>query len=373
MQTQAMARHASYWESEVPAPSPPGDLPARADVLVVGAGFMGRWLAYFIGKRARTLNVLVIERDQFSYGASSRNAGFLTCGQASEMLADAAEAGLDIVLETLRMRRQGIALVRQEVPDLPLDECGSTDHDPVTEATRALLPRLNEAAGDDIYSIREACLGGRTQPAVFNRADAGVHPVRLLKLLQQRSPARFAFGVQAEKVADGVARLAMPTGAREVRYGRAFVCVNAFASALDESSPVVPGRGQVIVTSPIETRTDRTLGYLNAGYDYFRFVDGRLLLGGGRHKFRATETTRELAATPQLRGYLQAQAARVLGHDNFAIEHHWAGIMGFVGGAHLGGSPRRRVDASTEHVAGFGGMGVALAPVYAQQIAHEFQ
>lgn len=373
MQTQAMARQSSYWESGLPAHSPPGDLPARVDVLIIGAGFMGRWLAYFLGKRPNAPTVLVIERDGFSYGASSRNAGFLTCGQASEMLADAAEAGLDIVLETLRLRRQGIALVRQEMPDLPLDECGSTDYDPVTDATRELLPILNAAAGDDIYSIRESCLGGTRQPAVFNRADAGVHPVRLLNLLQQRSPARFAFGVQAGTVADGVARLATPTGAREVRYGRAFVCVNAFAAELDASSPVVPGRGQVIVTSPIETRTDRTLGYLNAGYDYFRFVDGRLLIGGGRHKFRQQETTRELAGTEEVRDYLCSAAARVLGHDDFRIEHHWAGIMGFVGGTHLGGSPRRRTDANTEHVAGFGGMGVALAPVYARQIALEFQ
>lgn len=363
-----MPRNPSYWESELPPEAAPAALPARVDVLVVGAGFMGRWLAYFLGKRANPLSVLVLERDRYTYGASSRNAGFLTCGQAGEMLADAAEVGLDAVLETLRLRRHGIALVRREMPGLELDECGSTDYDPVTQATRELLPRLNEAAGDNIYSIREACLAGHTRPAVFNRADAGVHPVRLLKALQQSSPARYAFGAAVRSVADGCAVLA---DGREVRYGRALVCVNAFAYELDASSPVVPGRGQVVVTSPVGTLTDRTLGYLHAGYDYFRFVDGRLLIGGGRHLHRQAETTRELEGTAQLLAYLRSAAARVLGHGDFSVDYHWAGIMGFVGGRHLGGSPRRRVDASTEQVAGFGGMGVALAPVYAQQIAGE--
>ena len=110
-------RRFSYWESELPPePLPPRDLPRRVDRLIVGAGFMGRWLAYFLSKRAQPARTLVIDRDRFSYGASSRNAGFLTCGQVSEMLSDVQHAGIDsredldnMVLGHLRAWRDGHA------------------------------------------------------------------------------------------------------------------------------------------------------------------------------------------------------------------------------------------------------------------------
>lgn len=361
-------RRFSYWESELPPAPLTRELPLRVDVLIVGAGLMGRWLAYFLGKLPKPPRVLVIERDRFSYGASTRNAGFLTCGQISEMMADALESGFEAVLENLRRRREGVAIVRSELPELELDECGSTDYDAVNEETRAFISRINGGLGEPLYSVRAAQLGGEARQDVFNSADAGLHPVRLMRLLQSRSSAEFAFGVQAEQVADGTARLALPGGMHEVRYSRAFLCVNAFARDLDASSQVKPARGQIILTSPVQSRTDRTLGYLDRGYDYFRFVDGRLLIGGGRQHFDS-EATGDLTPTQEVRDYLKQVAARVIGHENWQVEQHWAGVMGFPQGRHIGGNPRRQIDEQTEFIAGFGGMGVALTPAYARQIA----
>ena len=366
-------RRFSYWESELPPePLPARELPRRVDILIVGAGFMGRWLAYFLSKRTQPARILVIDRDRFSYGASSRNAGFITCGQVSEMLADVEHAGQDRVIETFMQRREGIAIAREVLPDFHIDPCGSTDYDPVTDDKLALMAKLNEAAGDEIFSVRAARIGQAVRPCIFNNADGAVHPVKLLRVLQGRaSGAGFEFGVNAVKVKDGVAELETIGGHHELAYGRAFICTNGFASELDSESRVQPGRGQVIVTSKIHTRTDRTLGYLNAGYDYFRFVDERLLIGGGRDKFKTEQNTRELESTGEVCEYLKQVAAEVIGHTDWQVEHQWAGIMGFVAGEHLGGSPRKRLDDKTEAIAGFGGMGVALTPLYAKQIAAE--
>lgn len=366
-------RRFSYWESELPPePLPPRDLPRRVDRLIVGAGFMGRWLAYFLSKRAQPERTLVIDRDRFSYGASSRNAGFLTCGQVSEMLSDVQHAGIDSVVDTFLQRRQGIAIVRREFPDFDIEDCGSTDYDEVTDDKRELLAQLNQAAGEEIYTVRAGRIGNDVRPTVFNKADGALHPVKLMRVLQGRaSSAGFEFGVKALRVAEGKAELETPAGRHELEYGRAFICTNSFAGELDAASDVQPGRGQVIVTSPVRTRTDRTLGYLNAGYDYFRFVDDRLLLGGGRDRFKAEHGTRELRPTEEVREYLKQVAAEVLGHDDWQVEHQWAGIMGFVGGKHLGGSPRRKIDDRTEVIAGFGGMGVALTPLVAERIVME--
>ena len=359
-------RHASYWEADLPPAPPSGDLAREVDVLIVGAGFMGRWLAYFLRGRS----VQVIERDGFSYGASSRNAGFLTCGQISEMLADAEHAGVDNVIKTCLRRRRGIAIVRSEFPELEFDPSGSFDYDDVTDAGRALARQLNAGINDGVYSVKQAQLGGKRRDAYFNAADGGIHPVKLLHMLQSRAPhAKYAFGVNALRIAEGRAELEVAGGRREIKYQRAFICTNAFAAELDASSPVVPGRGQVIVTSPVETPTSKALGYMNQGYDYFRFVDGRLLIGGGRNRFPAETGTSEMRTTVHVRQWLEQQAELVIGHKDWTVDWHWAGMMGFIGGQHLGGDPRRRLDAQTEIVAGFGGMGVALTPLYAQQIA----
>lgn len=366
-------RRPSLWEADLPAGRPAAPLPRRVDVLVVGAGLMGRWLAYFLSRVPGRPRVLVVERDRFAYGASSRNAGFLTCGHLSEMLADIDEVGIDVVAESFARRRAGIAVVRRELPQLPLEACGSVDFDAPTPAGLELAALLNDAAGEEIYTPCEARLGEGVRPAMLNRADAGLDPVDLLRRLRLGAEVDYAFGVEARRVAGGTAHLAGPGGIHEVHYGRAVLCTNAFTAALDPDTAVRPGRGQIIVTSPVRSATTRSLGYMNAGYDYFRWLGDRLLLGGGRHRFGATENGRtELAPTGPVRDYLVETARRVIGHADFEVTHHWAGIMGFPGGRHLGGSHRRAIDDVTEAVAGFGGMGVALTPAVAEEVAAEF-
>jgi glycine/D-amino acid oxidase-like deaminating enzyme len=131
----------------------------------------------------------------------------------------------------------------------------------------------------------------------------------------------------------------------------------------------------VIVTTPVRPAAPgpRPLGYLHQGYDYFRWLGDRLLIGGGRHRFGSEENdTTSLTPTPVVREYLVGVARRVIGHADFDVAAHWAGIMGFPGGRHIGAAPRQPVDGVTEAVAGFGGMGVALTPAVAEEIAGEF-
>ncbi|HKK92514.1 MAG TPA: FAD-dependent oxidoreductase [Longimicrobiales bacterium] len=364
-------RRSSFWERDaLPDPVSSHSPTSRTDVLIVGAGLMGRWLAYWLTAHGFGGRTLVVERDRFTYGASSRNAGFLTCGQVSEMLSDVESTGLDAVIETFEERRRGIELVRREFPGLEIDPCGSIDWDPLTPSKRDLAEELNSSAGLPVYTVRTASLAGREREVMFNRADGAVDPVDLLRGLARGTDAEFRFGVRAVRVADGSAVLESTEGIHELTYDRAFLCTNAFTSTLSPISDVRPGRGQIIVTSPVHTRTDRTLGYLNDGYDYFRFLGDRLLIGGGRHMHADRENgTTELKPTAEVGTYLKTVAAEVIGHDDFRVDHHWAGIMGFRGGRHLGGSPRHVVDARTEIVAGFGGMGVALTPTVAREVA----
>jgi len=328
-------------------------------VLIVGAGFLGLWLARFLLRTRPSLSLLVVERDPFPCGASARNAGFLTAGQLGELLADRREFGEEAVLETYRRRREGIALFRRELP-VAVDACGSADFDGVTEEKVALASRIGG------FEVRELPFGGGVRRVLFRADDGGIDPVGALDALRAGLPV--VHGVEVAAVGGG--RAAAVGG--EIAYGHAFVCTNAFARALDPRCDVEPGRGQVIVTSRVATPPAPALGFLAEGYDYFRFVDGRLLLGGGRHRFRDVERTDAALPTPEVGAYLRARAEEILGHRRFEVKWHWAGIMGFSGGRHLPAYPERAVDSSTTVVAGCGGMGVALAPVRARALARAF-
>ena len=68
-----------YWHVVAPTrPSRSHDLPARVDVAIVGGGLTGLWTALELQRREPSRSVVVIEAQSVGYGASGRNAGYLT-------------------------------------------------------------------------------------------------------------------------------------------------------------------------------------------------------------------------------------------------------------------------------------------------------
>lgn len=366
-------RPTSFWEHPLPDVPAQTELPRDVDVLIVGAGFMGSWLARFVSEARPELSVLVVERDAFGLGASTRNAGFLTCGHVTEMMADVSEVGDEVVLRSFDLRRRGVALVRETLGEGLDPPCGSFDADPLDDDKRAFAERLNERAGREVYVERDVACAGETAPRLVNVEDGGLHPVDVLAAV--RGAARgvaWSFETTVARIGDGEATLVRDGREHVVRHDRGYVCTNAAASSLVTDTDIEPGRGQVIVTSPLDAcATDPLLGYRDVGYDYFRPVGTRFLLGGGRHRFRDAESVFDMSATAPVRTYLEGVARELIGHDDWTVEHHWAGVMGFPGGRHVGASTRRRLDARTELLAGFGGMGVACTPIVAQTVAAE--
>jgi glycine/D-amino acid oxidase-like deaminating enzyme len=67
----------SLWHATAPEapPLPPLDWPARADVVIVGAGILGLTLAMTLARSG--VDTLVLERDEIGFGASGRNGGLV--------------------------------------------------------------------------------------------------------------------------------------------------------------------------------------------------------------------------------------------------------------------------------------------------------
>src|SRR5437660_6560827 len=117
----------NYWLTTVSTPAgTPGDLPTRADVAIVGAGFTGLSAARTLAKRGA--RVAVLEANTIGWGASSRNGGMVLTGMKVGVQTLLKRYGNEL---TQRMYAVSLAsidyveqLVREETIDCNFSRCG---------------------------------------------------------------------------------------------------------------------------------------------------------------------------------------------------------------------------------------------------------
>jgi len=145
------------------------------------------------------------------------------------------------------------------------------------------------------------------------------------------------------------------------------VATNAFARQLLPQLDIIPARGQVIVTAPIEGLPFRGSFHYDDGFYYFRNLGDRVLLGGARNKAIDQETTEQMDISEPIQTELERFLREtILPGRHFTIEHRWSGIMA------MGKEKMPIIKAVNDHVfcaVRMSGMGVALAPVVGEKIA----
>ena len=93
---------------------------------------------------------------------------------------------------------------------------------------------------------------------------------------------------------------------------------------------MVPTRGQVITTEPIEERLFEIPHYGRHGFDYWhQAADGRLVVGGFRDVSLDSEFTAEDEITPVVQEALEHFVETHVGRP-LRIDYRWAGIFGMV-------------------------------------------
>ena len=157
----------------------------------------------------------------------------------------------------------------------------------------------------------------------------------------------------------------------EFRASQIALCTNAFSSSFLPDLDLEPGRGQVIITKPIPNLNLQGSFHYHRGYHYFRPIDNRILLGGGRQLDKSGETS--LAFEPndiildQLKDDLQNL---ILPGIEVSVESNWTGIMAF------GKSKNPIVKKASENVfvaARLGGMGIAIGAGVADDLIQAFR
>lgn len=125
VQLENRYRERSLWldgvPSVVPRPPLPGD--GTCDVAIVGAGFTGLWMAYYIKTLAPELDVAVLEREIAGFGASGRNGGTVGVGVSGNPNIYAREHSVELMREAHRASRQAVDDIAEVVEKEKID-CG---------------------------------------------------------------------------------------------------------------------------------------------------------------------------------------------------------------------------------------------------------
>ncbi len=360
---------------------------APADCLIIGSGFVGLWSAYWLKKKDPRLRITILERGLIPSGASTRNAGFACFGSLTELLADADIMGIDRTLELVEMRYKGIERIRKTFPGKQIDFEPSGGFDLLTDKDRQqysdldsriewLNRQLKTITGNkatfQVVSERISELGlTGFSTMIENRFEGGLHSGKLcqqLLALVQGMGVTILNGMDVttlERSSDGF--IAHLSQLPELMALQVLICTNAFATKLLPDIEVVPARGQVLLTSPIEDLPLKGTFHYDHGYYYFRNLGDRILLGGARNKDFLSEQTLEIETT----GVIQTELERflsehILAGREYHITDRWSGIMA-MGPEKL--PVIRQVEDGLFCAVRMSGMGVALAPIAGQKIA----
>ncbi|MCB0763170.1 MAG: FAD-binding oxidoreductase [Flavobacteriales bacterium] len=371
------ARMLSYWESRSFHRTP--------DFVVIGCGIVGSFTALFHKRRFPHHHVVIVERGPFPIGASVKNAGFACFGSPSELLEDIATEGKEIALGRVEERWRGLLELRAELGDGPigLELCGGHEvfraHDPLYTRVSAGFDELNASLldlfGTDVYHWNDAAerfglaRGVRIASTDLEGAiDTGMMMSALLRKVREAGVTirTGADVVALEETTDRIT-LVLADGTR-MSAGHVVVATNGFTKQLLPDVDVSPGRGQVLITTPIAGLKLKGTFHLDAGYYYFRDVDGAVLLGGGRNLDPIGETTFEDATTPVIEQALDRVLRELILPDReFRVAVRWSGVMGF-GTRSKSPLVQRRSERITLAVR-LGGIGVAMGIRVARKAA----
>jgi len=368
----------SIWEQE--------SFYAPQDIVIVGSGLAGLWSAFYLKKKRPALRITILERGPIPSGASTRNAGFACFGSLSEVVADARTMGTDAMLELVEMRFKGLSRIRKTFrdEDIGFDFCGgyelyeSGSAEELQDQMDYINSLLRPITGSKrTYRLADEDMGrlgfGRTAHLSYNPLEGYLHSGRLVQQLLARVQ---GMGVQVFTNAEVHGFTATGDGFAidstlpvELRTRQLLLCTNAFTRKILPDADIVPARGQVLLTSPIEGLPWKGTFHADEGYYYFRNLGNKVLLGGARNTAFEAETTTDMRHSEGIQATLEAYLDEVVlpGYKGqYSIERRWAGIMAMGSGK----MPIvKEVEAGVFCAVRMSGMGVALAPVVAKRIS----
>lgn len=372
---------------------PTVDGSVTADVCIIGAGFTGLWLAYHLKQLDPSLDIAIVEQHVAGYGASGRNAGWLSPlvpgnRRKFAQTSGSREAGVHLQRRMLEAVDEVLDIIRSESIDAKALRSGNL----VVARTPAAMQRLrgrlatdqewgytadeghllSAAEFDDRIRVAGA-VGGLFYPTVGRIDPAGL--VQGLAHVVERMGVTIYEHSRAVSISAG----SVTTEHGSVTARSVLRCTEGYsASVASDPRRIIPINSSIIVTDPITDDLWRTIGWEQSElfsdaahvFSYAqKTADGRILIGGRGNPYRyasGTGAEGEIDAatlrslTERLHRFFPAIA-------EVPIAHAWSGVLGVT--RDWCASVRYDPGTGLGHAQGYAGHGVTSAYLAAKSLA----
>lgn len=382
-----------FWLEDPARPDPAPTLagPARADLVVVGGGYLGLWTALLAVTREPGRDVLLLEARTCGHAASGRNGGFCEAS-LTHGLGNGIARWPEELADLIRLGRANLDAIEATVADRSID-CDFVRSGTLSVATAdhqvADLVEEREvaaAAGHDLLLLDREALAARVSSptflgGLFDPDSAIVEPARLawgLRAACLDAGVRIAEHTEVLDLAGRDRSVELRTTAGTVRARQVVLATNAARPLLRRLRlMIVPVYDYALMTEPLSAEQRSAVGWHGREgisdrthqFHYFRTTwDGRILWGGydavyhfasrQRTSYEQRAETYETLAANFFRTFPQLEGLR--------FTHRWGGVIdtctrftAFHGTAY---------DGQVAYALGFTGLGVG-ATRFAAEVA----
>ncbi len=343
---------ASYWQATAGAVAAvPGELPAGADIVVVGGGLLGTSTAYWLARAGA--DVTLIEARALAGGASGRNGGFVVAGTAAaypEAIERhghaAARAVWTLTLESRALLRHVLA---EEAIDCDYREpgllhlaLGAEQLERMAGVVAALRGDYFEAQLLDRAQAQElidVSLGPEIAGGLFAPENGLLHSARLVQGLAgaaARHGARICEMTPAQELHIDGSGVLVRTPRGDLRARAAVVAINAWSAGLLPALTglITPVRGQVLAYAPHAPVFHCGMGaaVTPTGEYWQQAPDGSIIVGGCRANAPGGDVGVTAAeATAEIQAAIEQILPRLFPElGGLRVARRWAGLMAFT-------------------------------------------
>ena len=364
----------SYWEIK--------SWLTNIDYTIVGSGIVGLNCALQLKTKFPKANILILEKGTLPQGASTKNAGFACFGSLSEILDDLNTHTEQEVIELVKKRVNGLQLLRNTLGDKTINYQQLGGYELFTKTDSDLFQDclskkeqvnklLKPIFKNDVFSLKDNIFDFKNiqENYIFNKFEGQIDTGKMMEALLQKALSKgikILNNVAVTSFLEDTNSVKIETNQFHFSTSKLLIATNGFASQLDIPE-VKPARAQVLITKPIKNLHIKGTFHLDKGYYYFRNIDDRILLGGGRNLDFKTEETTALNQTEIIQNKLEALLKiTILPNTPFEVDHRWSGIMG------VGNQKKAIVKQLSNNVfcgVRLGGMGIAIGSLVGKELA----
>ena len=371
----------------MPQPSQ-GDLPARADVAIIGAGFTGLSGALALAKKGAT--VAVLEANTIGWGASSRNGGMVLTGLKLSAETLAKRYGMELTRRMYASSLESIDLVEQIVREENIDcsffrcghlevACKQSHFDAYARSVEVIAREFHHP----LQIIPRRDLAGEIGSGIYfggmvDETSAGVNPAQYVSGLASAALKAGACVYEGARVHDiqrvsqnGATGFSVLTSRGNIHARDVFVATSGYTSTATPSlqKKIIPIGSFIITTERLSDALARELSPRNRMiFDskhylhYYRLTpDNRMLFGGRAAFFPETKNTIQRSAEILRRDLIEVYPQL----RETKIEHAWGGTLDFC----FDTMPHAGQSDGIYYALGYAGHGVAMATYLGTKLA----